>query len=74
MRVCYMWQQYKDGRKAIRRVNMDLPESTDGLLEKGVGLYARQHPLVIQYLEDQGNPVFGVDPIPEKIAEVLKEG
>lgn len=70
MRIAFMWQNYRDGRKAVRRVNIDCPESADGIYQKG--LYARQDDTALAYLERNGNPVFGVDPVPDEVAEVMK--
>jgi len=74
MKIAYMWQKLKDGRYQIRRVNTENPESTDGFLKPGRGLYARAKQDACRYLERNGNPVFGVDPVPTEIMEVWSDG
>ena len=68
MRITYMWQRYKDGRFAIRRVGMDCPDVAP-VMPKG-GIYVRQNQAALDFMRQIGDPVFAEDPVPSEIAEV----
>lgn len=68
MRITYMWQRYKDGRFAVRRVDMDNPEAAP-VIPRG-GIFVKQNASVINFMRQIDDPVFAEDRVPDTVAEV----